>query len=156
MIVFEREHSAVCAVHLKGALSNFAPPVIPDSQQGRKRTLPPGEVSELRQPNVRLSNIQREQLVAAYARGAFLKDLAIEFGIDVQTVKRQLKQAGVELRPWPALNDEQIDRLIQDYLETEIPIAKLAQHYGVGYGTVRRAFEARGVQARPRGRRSRS
>lgn len=74
----------------------------------------------------------------------------------MQTVKRQLKQAGVALRAWPALSDEQIDRLVQDYKEREIPMAKLAEHYGVGYATVRRAFDARGVQSRPRGRRSRS
>ena len=59
----------------------------------------------------------------------------------------------MQLRQWPALREDQIDRLIRDYFETEIPMAKLAEHYGVGYGTVRRAFEARGVQARPRGRR---
>jgi transposase-like protein len=137
-------------------VSHFAAPVIPDTKQRRQRALAPGEVSELRQPNVRLTDLQREQLVAAYAEGAFLKDLAAKFVIDVQTVKRQLKQAGVQLRAWPALSDEQIDRLVQDYTETEIPMAKLAEHYGVGYGTVRRVFEARGVQARPRGRRSRS
>lgn len=139
------------AVHLKGALSHFAPPVIPDTHPGKKRALAPGEASEVRQPNVRLTDLRREQLVAAYGRGALLKDLAAQFDIDVQTVKRQLKQAGVELRPWPALSDEQIDRMVRDYIETEIPMAKLGQHYGVGYGTVRRAFEARGVQARPRG-----
>jgi transposase-like protein len=97
-----------------------------------------------------LSDIQREQLVAAYGRGAFLKDLAVDFGIDVQTVKRPLKQAGVDLRPWPALSDEQIDRMVRDYIETETPMAKLAERYGVGYGTVRRAFEARDLRARPR------
>jgi transposase-like protein len=114
-----------------------------------------GEVSEIHHPNIRLTDPQRERLVNGYAEGAFLKDLAAEFDIDVQTVKRQLKQAGVELRPWPALSNEQVDRMVRDYFDTEIPIAKLAAHYGVGYGTVRRAFKARGVQMRPRGRRSR-
>ena len=75
--------------------------------------------------------------------------------IYANALARQLKQAEVKLRPWPALSDEQIDRMVWDYQEREIPMTRLAEHYGVEYGTVRRAFDARGLQTRPCDRRSR-
>lgn len=54
----------------------------------------------------KLSYEQQRTLVAAYARGADTDDLAARFGIDVTTVRRYARRAGIFRGPKPRLPPE--------------------------------------------------
>ena len=108
---------------------------------------------ELRHPNRKLGAEEITSLVDSSTDGAHIRGLARRFGMHEQTVKATLRRAGVELRPWPMLDDEHVDVAAVLY-GGGWSLAQLGDRFGCDASTMRRTLHRAGVPTRPRGRSS--
>jgi hypothetical protein len=96
----------------------------------------------------RLDPAQVEQLVARYAEGVPVADLAATFGIDQWTVQKYARRHGLPRRS-PRLGPVQTAEATRLYLAGQ-SLAKLSDHFGVATDTVAAALRRAGVTLRPR------
>jgi transposase-like protein len=86
------------------------------------------------------------QIVDAYQGGSTVVQLAVQFGIDRETVRRILNQAGLLRRP-RGLIAEQVDQAIALYVGG-MSLARIGVRFGVDAKNVRRRLLERGVAMR--------
>ncbi len=111
---------------------------------------PPTPVAEVRRPlrqrHKRLTEVEVAQLVARYAEGATVYQLAGEFGIERRTVAVRLKAAGVALRQRPP-SAEQVAEMVRLY-ESGLSLTKVGDRVGFSSKTVLTYLRAAGVRMR--------
>lgn len=100
----------------------------------------------LRQRQRRLTEPDVARMVARYAEGATVYELAEEFGIERRTVAARLKKASVSMRHQPA-TAEQVAEMVRLY-KSGLSLAKVAPRTGVSAKTVLNYLRAEGVQLR--------
>lgn len=86
------------------------------------------------------------QIVDAYQGGSTVVQLAVRFGIDRETVRRILNQAGFPRRP-RGLTAEQVDQAVTLYAGG-MSLARVGVRFGVDAKNVRRRLLERGVAMR--------
>jgi hypothetical protein len=86
------------------------------------------------------------QIVDAYQGGSTVVQLAVQFGIDRETVRRILNQAGRLRRP-RGLTAEQVDQAVGLY-GGGMSLARIGVRFGVDAKNVRRRLLERGVVMR--------
>jgi DNA-directed RNA polymerase specialized sigma24 family protein len=96
----------------------------------------------------RLDPTQVDQLVAGYAEGVPVADLAATFGIDQWTVQKHARRHALPRRS-PRLGPVQTEEAARLYLAGQ-SLAKLSAHFGVATDTVAAALRRAGVTLRPR------
>lgn len=103
-----------------------------------------------RGPQTGLNVANRKELVAGYAAGVPVKELAERFGVHRATVTRVAIQAGLQARRVPLTEQRQAEaaRLYAEGLTLREAAAKL----GIGKEAVRLAVIALGIELRPGGR----
>lgn len=104
-----------------------------------------------RQTQTRLSASNRADLLAGYAEGVPVRELASRFGVHRGTVREVARRAGIAARQPELLADKraQAARLYGDGLT----LAQVAQRLGISDAAVRSAVLACGGTIRPGGRR---
>ena len=139
--------TTVCSRWSRGVYRRAARPVEPS-------------VSDARGPLVRsvetvqtfLKPAQVDELVALYAAGATLVELAERFGVYSRTVARHLARRSVPTRR-RGLTPEQVVEARVLYEEGGMTQAEIAARLGAAQTTVGDALRRAGVAVRPRGRR---
>jgi AraC-like DNA-binding protein len=102
------------------------------------------------QRQVRLSDKRIADLIAKHEAGRTVRQLAVEFDINRETVLEHLKRANVPRRPnVRKLTDQQVARAAELYA-TNLSLVKVAAHFGVNPATIRREFAVAGIPVRPR------
>lgn len=97
---------------------------------------------DVRRPVRRVDQLGQKkalELVAGYVEGLTVSQLAVQYGVNITTVRNQLKTADVELRPFRKLSHGQIVeacRLSNDGAS----LAELAAQFGVSTGTIKRVL----------------
>lgn len=86
------------------------------------------------------------RLVAAYAGGMAIHEIAMEFKINRVTVSKHLERAGVSKRP-RSMSEEQIDTAVWDYA-TGQSLEKIGNRLGFDSTTVLKELRLRGVRMR--------
>jgi hypothetical protein len=103
-----------------------------------------------RQTQIRLGPADIQRLIAAYADGSSVLQLAARFNIHRTTVLAHLERNGVpRRRSGPKLSDEDVDEaavLYRDGLSLEV----IGRHFLVAPDTIAKALRHVGVQIRPR------
>lgn len=94
----------------------------------------------------RLNEEQVRALVAAYEAGELMKDLAMNFHVDRQTVSAILKRHQVPRRP-KGLDSGQIHQAVELYCQGA-SVAMIANEFGVDAKTVWTRLKERGVKMR--------
>ncbi|MFU8873371.1 hypothetical protein [Micromonospora sp. SL4-19] len=97
--------------------------------------------------NVRLSDVQKEELVERAVRGEGLTKLGEAYGISRQAVRGILRRRGVPPRIVGKLTEAQRDEVVQRYLNGS-SMADLARAFGVTEPSVRGLLVRRGVALR--------
>lgn len=97
--------------------------------------------------NVRLSDVQKEELVERAARGESLTGLADAYGVSRQAVRGILRRRGVPPRIVGKLTQAQRDEVVQRYLNGS-SMADLAVAFGVTEPSIRGLLVRRGVALR--------
>ncbi|MDB2217737.1 hypothetical protein [Mycobacteroides abscessus] len=100
----------------------------------------------------KLGTVERSELVTLYEAGASALELARKFECHRQTVARQLKKAGVELREQKKLTPQLLSRARALY-EQGHTLAEVSVVVGVEASAVGKALKRSGLQLRPGGRR---
>jgi hypothetical protein len=90
--------------------------------------------------------------VAAYRAGATIRELGAQFGVWRGTVGRNLKARDINTRA-PKLGQDGIQEAARLY-RTGWTLIEIAEHYGVGYNTMRVRLISAGMVMRPKGRKS--
>lgn len=99
-----------------------------------------------------IEGVVRRGVGFRYKAGDSINELARNFGMHPKTVRRILREQGVELRrAAAAITAEQRAAMAERY-RAGAPIRELAREYGVVYSCVHRHLAAEGVTFRPRGR----
>lgn len=142
-------------VRLRASLCNFGPPLervlklCTDNSQftiSRTRQL---ERQTLR-VNHKLQPAELDQLVASYQAGASLRALSRRFQAHEQTIRRQLQQRGVTLRPGvKAPSQARLAELVASY-ESGRSTYDLAVELGVSADSVQRWLRHAGIPLRGR------
>ena len=78
-------------------------------------------------------------LVARYKDGLTVSQLAVQFGVNITTVRSHLKAADVELRPFRKLSQIQILEVCQ-LSSSGASLGALAAQFGVSTGTIKRVL----------------
>jgi transposase-like protein len=91
-------------VDLTALFLNYEPP--------GQETLPPSDVADFDAPRSarrvdRLGQEKALELVALYIEGLSVSQLAAQYGVNITTVRNQLKAAEVEMRPIRELSPQQ-------------------------------------------------
>lgn len=112
-------------------------------------------VKEKRQSQTRLSDSNRcdsnrRELLAAYAVGVPVQDLAAKFEIHRSTVREVARRAGMDARA-PALSVETREEAARLY-EDGLTLVQVAERLGISDEAVRAAVFTCGGSIRPRGR----
>jgi DNA-directed RNA polymerase specialized sigma24 family protein len=106
------------------------------------------EPSRQRRSQQRLPNDRVQQLVADYAAGATMKEVAARYGLHRTTVAGHLRRAGVELRR-QGVPDEKLTEMVCLYGEGW-SLQQLGERYDCSADTVRLALlKARVTMRRP-------
>lgn len=109
----------------------------------------------LKQRQTRLSEVQKDELVASYVGGLAVGHLAERFGCHRNTVSKLLKSRNVTLRS-ASMTDAQIDQAVALY-DRGLSLAHVGNKLGFDDGTVRLRLIERGVEMRDsHGRKRRS
>lgn len=108
-------------------------------------------VEDSRQSQTRLSASNRRELIAAYASGVQVKELASRFNVHRATVWEVARRAGLDARTLEvsAATREEAARLYGE----GFTLAQVASQLGISDDAVRSAVLACGGAIRPRGRR---
>jgi DNA-binding CsgD family transcriptional regulator len=86
--------------------------------------------------------------VAGYHTGKTIKDLAVELGVDRQTVSAHLRRAKVPIRRG-GLDQDQADEAARLY-QAGWSSGRLAKMFSISADTVLKALRSAGVSIRPR------
>ena len=114
-----------------------------DEIQPRSRREP---ASGRRRRKVHLTGAQMQELLASYAGGSTILELAAQFDIGRTTVSKHLKQHGVSVR-LQGLGEEEIALAIELY-RLGLSVARVAERVGCAPNTVRAELMAAGVKMR--------
>lgn len=87
------------------------------------------------------------EMIDRYQQGATVGELAKQYGIDRETVRRAVRSAGLPAHP-RGLTAEQIDEAVRLYVAGQ-SLARIGDRYGATASTVRRRLIERGVTMRP-------
>lgn len=101
-------------------------------------------VPSLRQERVRLTELQRSEVVERYRAGESASALAAEFGIDRWTATAIIKRAGAETR---YRVDAEIEAARELY-EADRSLASVGEELGVSARTVLNMFRRAGIRTR--------
>ena len=82
-----------------------------------------------RRSSIACANLEELELVAAYQGGEFVRQLAVRFGINGNTVSAILKRHEVSTR-WRKLSDEQLEQAEAPYA-SGLSEAAVAEPFGV-------------------------
>jgi DNA invertase Pin-like site-specific DNA recombinase len=96
----------------------------------------------------RLDSSQINQLVAGYADGIPLAEIATTFGVDQWTVQKYARRNGFPRRS-PRLGSNQAKEAADLYVAGS-SLASVAKHFGVATDTVAKALTGAGINLRPR------
>ncbi len=100
----------------------------------------------LKQRQTRLTEAQKDELVARYVKGSTVCYLAEQFGCHRNTVNNILKSRKIALR-CASMTVDQIDRAV-DLYESGLSLARVGRELGFDDGAVRLRLIARGVAMR--------
>jgi transposase-like protein len=89
-----------------------------------------------------------DEVVATYAAGATVHELAAQFGINRRTVGKHLRARDVDTRP-PGLHPDDVPRAVELY-RIGWSLAAIGEKFGTSANTVRTRLLEDGVQMRPR------
>lgn len=117
--------------------------------KGSDREIP--GVSPARRLRRRLGSAGIEQIVAGYADGRSIKQLAVEFDTSGDAVLRLLREEGVETRKPCVISAEQSAEIVRRY-EAGQSTYEIEEAVGVPRTTVTRTLQRAGVPLRSRGR----
>lgn len=101
----------------------------------------------LYKPNRKLSEEEAQKLVAQYAAGVSITELARRFNTHAQTVDRHLKRQGVEKHGNFRLSAEQVEAAAKLYADGWSTI-DIAKKFGIATNTANRALVRAGVTLR--------
>jgi len=87
----------------------------------------------------RLGQEKASELVAAYIDGLSVSHLAAQYGVNITTVRNQLKAAEVETRPFRKLSPKQIGEVCQ-LRAGGTSLAELGRSFGVSTSTIKRVL----------------
>lgn len=152
-------------VGLRGCFSNPANPLkslISHVIKGSRRPQRRGEAARItdqrgpvrensRQTQTRLSASNRADLLAGYADGVPVRELATRFGVHRGTVREVARRAGIAARQ-PELPTRKRAQAARLY-EGGLTLAQVAEQLGISDAAVRSAVLACGGTVRPGGRR---
>jgi hypothetical protein len=96
----------------------------------------------------RLDPAQVDRLVAGYAEGVPVADLASTFGVDQWTVQKYARRHGLPRRS-PRLGPNQAKEAADLYVAGS-SLASVAKHFDVATDTVAKALTGGGIKLRPR------
>lgn len=89
-----------------------------------------------------------DQIVADYESGLSCQKIADKYGVSHPTIRKRLKEAGVQIRPYARKfhgeNALPMDEIVADYQRGMSP-RKLAEKYGANYSTIRVRLKEAGV-----------
>ncbi|MEI8081511.1 MAG: helix-turn-helix domain-containing protein [Actinomycetes bacterium] len=85
----------------------------------------------------RLGQEKALELVALYIEGLSVSQLASQYGVNITTVRNQLKTAEVEMRPFRKLSPQQTMEVCRLHADGT-PLAELARVFGVSTSTIKR------------------
>lgn len=100
----------------------------------------------LKQRQTRLTEVQKDELVARYVKGSTVGYLAEQFGCHRNTVSNLLKTRKIALR-YASMTDAQIDQAVALY-DRGLSLARVGDEMGFDDGTIRLRLIERGVQMR--------
>lgn len=103
----------------------------------------------------KLNPSELAELAALYAAGTSMVELGKKFECNRQTIQRQLKKAGVEVRV-QRIRTPDFNRRARALYEQGNSLEEVADMLGVQGTTINRAVRAAGGELRRQGRRSRS
>lgn len=105
---------------------------------------------EMRGSGRRPKPLPVDEIAEAYNAGARLCDLAEEYGMSYETVRRRLLEAGYGTRP-PGHQeiDLPVDEIVSRYEEGE-HLRQIAEDYSVSHETIRQRLINAGAEVRPR------
>ena len=98
------------------------------------------------QEQTRLTETQIDEVIERYRTGAPLRDLAIEYGCNRNTLSARLKKRGLEPR-WRQVTEQDIDEAVRLY-ESGMSLVRVGERIGISGSAVRNYLLARGVPAR--------
>lgn len=105
---------------------------------------------EQRQKQVRLGQLQVDELVSLYQQGQTIRQLVEHFGVHKTTVSDHLKRRGVATRVVERrLSDADVAKAAELYQAGQ-SLAQVAQHFGVYDTTIYREFKKADIPTRPR------
>ena len=109
----------------------------------------PGPVIERREKQFhhRLRSEEIAQLIADYRSGVKVKELAVSYRINRDTVIEHVRRAGGIRHCYPALVPEEIIEAVQLY-QCGQSLATVGRHFGINASTVRSALLRAGVPMR--------
>jgi hypothetical protein len=103
---------------------------------------PRGEVvTELWQPNRKLTPAEVDELVIAYLAGGSIIGVGRRFGVHEQTVKAHLKRRGIAVRQ-QRLGDDQVS-LVLTLAESELSMRGIAREVGISVSAVSKLLRGR-------------
>jgi len=108
----------------------------------------------LKQRQTRLTEAQKDELVAQYVNDSTVGYLAEQFGCHRNTVSNLLKSRGITLR-CGSMTESHIDQAVALY-ESELSLARVGNELGFDDGTIRHRLVKRGVCMRDSHGRTRS
>lgn len=100
----------------------------------------------LKQRQTRLTEVQKDELVASYMKGSTVGHLAERFGCHRNTVSNLLKSRKIALR-YASMTDAQIDQAVALY-DRGLSLAQVGNELGFDDGTIRLRLIERGVPMR--------
>lgn len=131
---------------LRRVFRGFTPPAESRDTAGQR---------PMRQVQRRLSAEEIEALVAAYAAGRSVRDLARAYTIHAETVRAHLDRAGVPRRAGhTAKLDAAAEATACRLYESGLSLRRVSQQLGVSDNTVLKTLRKHGVQTRSSGRSS--
>ena len=107
-----------------------------------------GTVDRVRQPQMRLDKVKREEVANLYRRGVAVRVIAEQFGVHRKTVREIAKAAGLAPKP-RGLLPRQVARAAALY-ESGWSLARVGEEFDVDAWCVRKAIAAQGVAIRAR------
>lgn len=128
-------------VDLVALFLNFVPP--------GQNADPTSEVVDLdvRRPVRQVDQLGQQrilELVAAYIDGLSVSQLAVQFGVNVTTIRTHLQRSGVQMRPFRKLSPSQIQEARQLHI-AGASLVELATRFGASVSTIRRLLAESGL-----------
>lgn len=94
---------------------------------------------------------QIRHMVKKYLKGASSYDIAAEYGVSPSTIVNQLREAGCEIKSAAShidFSENEIEEIVRKYREGTSS-TKLAEEFGVSYGTILDRLKKAGCEIRP-------